>query len=174
MSDNTKAGLIDFSNLDADSEPVVKTNSNTPLDKLRKQNAAADEVERLITMCKNEEELLRLRNKIIDTDYGTMDKREMITTLDNYVLKKIDPIIKEAALLEKRQEESKNTWFGAVSIIVIGIIVSFFFPLALPIAIAIVVLGVIGNSGSAKKELASSENAAKIVAQYKSAGYPVE
>lgn len=174
MSDSTKGGLIDFSSLDADSELMMEPNRNASLDMLRKQNAAADEVEKLITMCKSEEELLQLRNKIIDTDYGTMDKKEMLTALDNYVLKKIEPMIQEAALLEKRREESKNIWFGAAFILVIGFGLSFFFSYAVPIAVALAVLGVIGNLGGGKKERESSENAAEIVAQYKNAGYPVE
>jgi len=174
MSDNTNNGLIDFSNFASDTEETVETNTNSSLDKLRRQNAAADEVENLIAVCKNEDELLRLRNKIIDTDYGPIDKKEMLAALDAHVLKKIEPIIKEASLLEKRQEDKKNIKLGVITFVVLGIVLFFFFPLALPICIGLAVLGAIGNAGSSKKEIESSENAARIVSQYRSAGYPVD
>ena len=75
MSENANKGLIDFSNIALDTEETVEKNSNSSLDKLRRQNVAMDEVENLIAMCKNEDELLRLRNKIIYTEYGSIDKK---------------------------------------------------------------------------------------------------
>lgn len=174
MTDKINNGLIDFDNLVPSSNQTPEITPELSLDKLRSQNAAADEAEKLIAMCKNENELLELRNKIIDTDFTTVNKKELLLALDHYVIQKIAPIIQEASLFNKRKQDKKDAFLGAIGIIVVGIIVAFFWPIALPISIILSALGLVGNFMSNKEESQSSEAAMGIVEKYRKAGYPID
>lgn len=164
-------GLIDFENLASiQSQPVAGL--NPALEKLRVQNAVAEEFARLTEGCKNEEDFLSLRSKVIHTDYTNFNKEILLEEVDKYVAEKMAPIVQEASLLGKRKEDMKNAYLGAVGIVVIGGVLTIFFPLAFPIAVALAVLGLIGNIKDGRQNCRSSKEALARIEKYKKAGYP--
>ena len=162
-------GLMAFEEFIDNAEPA----KNSSLERLKKQNAAKDELERLIRLCQTENDLLRLRGQIISTNYEDIDQNELLIGLDNYVNEQLASLIQEATQLEKRKEEKKNLWLGSVVFIVIGILLTGVFPLSLPIVIALVVIALIGNHSDSQK-YKDSEKAAETLEKFRAAGYPIK
>lgn len=98
----TNDGLLDFDHLASDQSKDSAVSNHLSMERLRKKNAAVKELERLILAAESDDNLLLLRNKVVETDYDDLDKEALLMELDNYVINKMAPIIKEASLLEEK------------------------------------------------------------------------
>lgn len=165
-------GLIDFEHFGS-TQSQQSAGLNPALEKLRSQNAVAEEFARLTGECKNEDDLLFLRNKISSTEYTNLNKDTLLEEVDKYVAEKLASATREAALLGKYKEDLKNAYLGAVGIVVIGMVLTIFFPIAFPIAVVIAILGLIGNMKDGRRNCQASEAALNKVEKFKKAGYPL-
>lgn len=174
MDDKTKEndGLLNFDHIASENSQTEMKPNESSLERLRKQNAIVEELEKLTMTCKKDEDLIILRKKVIETNYDNLNKRDLLDELDNYVIERIAPIIEEASSLEEMKQDLKNTYIGAVVIVIIGFFLSSHFSSAFFISIILAVMGIIGNFNG--KERKASENAVRIIEEFKKAGYPIK
>ena len=142
------------------------------VEKLRTKNAIVDQVEYLIKTCKNEKELLELRNKVIATEYSGLKKSDLLEELDKRVSERISSTIREASLLEERKSDVNSLKIGVVFFIVVGFFLSGRFRFALPIAVVLAIMGWFGSDD--RKEYQASVNAKKELQKYLDAGYQLK
>ena len=190
MSDNkNKTSLLNFENIPSgndtgkiDNDGVYAESSaasftetqdvSAALNRLRGQNAIKEELEYLTRTCKNEQELLNLRNRIIDKEYPNLNKRDLLIALDRYVSQQLSATIHEASLLNSRKKEVGSLKLGMVLMIVIGFFLTSIFVFSFPIAVVLAILGWCGSDD--RKNYKASVEASAIVQRYRNAGYQLE
>ena len=176
MSTNDK--IMSFEDIPVDKKEETPEKQDTRKDvlssveKLRTKNAIVDQVEYLIKTCKNEKELLELRNKVIATEYSGLKKSDLLEELDKRVSERISSTIREASLLDERKTELNNMKLGAVICVVIGFFLTGRFRFAFPIAIVIAVGAYIASD--ARKNYQASVNAKRELQKYLDAGYQLK
>ena len=173
-------GFIDFEHM-VDGVEEEKSNSmlsqGNPeeemlMEAVIKNNAKAT-AESLYKSAQNEEEKLLLREKVAYGSYPDDIKGRVLDILDEYVKEELKQEIVLAASIEKIKKEHSDLKLGAIAMVVIGFVVSVFFPLAWIIGI---ILAVIGYKSSKKESEAKMQNAMSAfekVEKYKSAGYRI-
>ena len=153
-------------------ETLHTEDMSNAINRLREQNAVKEELECLVKTCKNEQELLELRNKIIDREYENLKKGELLAALDDYVSNQISDTIQEAAALNDRKKEVNNLKLGVVVIVIAGFLLTGVFSYSFPIAIVLAIIGWFGADDRKKYE--DSVKAVAIVEKYKNAGYQLK
>ncbi len=169
MDDNGNLmGFMDFESFPGNTK---ESQTNKAVNKLRQQNAISDELNYLTKTCKNEQDLLTLRTKIIEKEYKDLNKGNLLTALDDYINEKLADTIKEASLLSERRKEKNNLVMGAILIVIVGFFLTDFFRYSFPIAVILAVLGWWGSDD--RKAYKASQDAMEILKKYESAGYQI-
>ncbi len=149
----------------APSAPSIKITQDT-------QSSAISQIEAMYTLCSTEQEYMGLRQRVLAGTYSDQDKAVMVSELDRLMSKRLhDELALEADLPAAKEEVSKLA-MGTVLIAVIGLVVTMFFPIALPIT-AVLVLCCIAGGGKDRKRKKQCVRAHKHLEQYRKLGYKI-
>lgn len=173
-----KGNFIDFESFDggATNIAVGTDNFSNEEDMLKaaiNKKSAFEEIDLLYKSAKNDEEKIAIRQKILQTSYPNDIKSGLLDILDETIKDELKQEIALANSLKEIEKDNSNLVPGVIAFVVIGFVVSIWFPIAWIIGIVLAVLGY----SSAKKENAEKlENARKAVEKvekYRSAGYHI-
>lgn len=168
--------FIDFENMTEDSKVEEKllnesSQENEMLREVITKNNAKAEAEMLYKTSKDENEKLLLRNSVIQGAYDNDVKIKILDLLDAYMREELKSEVNLANSLPEIKKQKSNLLLGAVAIVIIGFIVSIFFPFAWLIGIVLSVFGYISAKKEKEVEMQKATAALEKVERYRNAGY---
>ncbi len=114
-----------------------------------------------------------LRNQVVEGSYSNDMKLKILDLLDGYVKEELKEEITLADSIEEIKKEKSNLLLGAVGIVVIGIIVSVFFPIAWLIGIVLAMAGYVASKKDNDEKMKKAVSAIERVEKYRQAGYRI-
>ena len=149
----------------APAAPSIKITQDT-------QSSAISQIEAMYTLCSTEQEYMGLRQRVLSGTYSDQDKAVMVSELDRLMSKRLhDELALEADLPAAKEEVSKLA-MGTVLFVVIGLIVTMFFPIALLITAVLVLCCIVGGAKDRKRKK-QCVRAHKHLEQYRKLGYKI-
>lgn len=149
----------------APSAPSIKITQDT-------QSSAISQIEAMYTLCSTEQEYMGLRQRVLGGTCSDQDKAVMVSELDRLMGKRLhDELALEADLPAAKEEVSKLA-MGTVLFVVIGLIVTMFFPIALLITAVLVLCCIVGGAKDRRRKK-QCVRAHKHLEQYRKLGYKI-
>lgn len=133
------------------------------------------QIQDMFQLCGSEDDFLNLREQILAMDISDHEKASLLEALDVATRQRLSNVLEKAQAYEEAQASPRSTITGAICLVIIGALCSYFFSVRWLIIVgaAIAVLGVISNfaerSNSSKNK--ENEQAAALIAAYRQKGY---
>ena len=150
-----KSNFIDFENIpgNSDTAGAIATSEDSSkeeemLKEVINKNNAKTQAGLIYKSAQDESEKLMLRNQVVEGSYSNDMKLKILDLLDGYVKEELKEEITLADSIEEIKKEKSNLLLGAVGIVVIGIIVSVFFPIAWLIGIVLAMAGYVASKNA--------------------------
>lgn len=175
-----KSNFIDFENIpgNSDTAGAIATSEDSSkeeemLKEVINKNNAKTQAGLIYKSAQDESEKLMLRNQVVEGSYSNDMKLKILDLLDGYVKEELKEEITLADSIEEIKKEKSNLLLGAVGIVVIGIIVSVFFPLAWLIGIVLAIAGYVASKKDNDEKMKKAVSAIERVEKYRQAGYRI-
>ena len=171
-----KSNFIDFENIpgNSDTAGAIATSEDSSkeeemLKEVINKNNAKTQAGLIYKSAQDESEKLMLRNQVVEGSYSNDMKLKILDLLDGYLKEEITL----ADSIEEIKKEKSNLLLGAVGIVVIGIIVSVFFPIAWLIGIVLAIAGYVASKKDNDEKMKKAVSAIERVEKYRQAGYRI-
>ena len=161
-----------------------RTGSETPLRQVRRENRAQEleaktratgavqTIRDMFQLCSSEQDYLMLRPKIMKMEITDSEKARLLEALDAATKERLKDVMKKAKDYEENQQSPLYLLVGCAVIIGVGLLIN---PIVGMIAIALSVIGVIGNMSERNntKKIEENKAAAELIKQYRDLGYKI-
>lgn len=174
-----KSNFIDFENIEEIANETVATGvtdfskEEEMLKAVISKNSAKTEAELLYKSAKDENEKLMLRQTVVQASYPDEVKVTILDALDEYIRAELTQEIALANSIEEIQKDNSTLIPGVIGMVIIGFVVSIFFPIAWVIGILLAVVGYFSAKKENKEKMQSAMIALEKVEKYRKAGYRV-
>lgn len=170
--------FIDFESFDGGATNVAEGTDNffdeeNMLKAAINKKSAFEEIGLLYKSAKNDDEKIEIRQKILQTSYPNDIKSELLDSLDETIKDELNQEIALANSLREIEKDNSSSLVGFVGIVVIGFVVSIWFPIAWIIGIVLAVLGYFSSKKENAEKLKNARKAVEKVEKYRSAGYRI-
>lgn len=159
-----------------DERPTVITQTPTAVPSINITESIQDQaiikLESMFTLCSKEDDFLSLRQRILSGNDSETDKAAMVVELDRLMRDRLKDALELEANLPAAKKEVSNLTGGCIFILILGIVIAFFFPIAFPIAAVLAIIAYIGG-GKDRKRKKECIKAQKRLNQYRKQGYKI-
>lgn len=176
MGENSN--FVDFESFDGQENQAVKiiddfSSEENMLKTAISKKSAIDEMELLYKSAKDEEEKIAIRQIVLQNSYSDDVKLAMLDILDEYIREELKQEIALANSLGEIKKDNGNLKLGAITLVVIGFVVSIWFPVAWIIGIVLAVVGYISSQKENAVKLENAKMAFEKVEKYRKAGWRI-
>lgn len=175
-----KNSFIDFESMIDSAERANVINLSTDSSKEEEllkmeitNHSAKAEAELLFKSAQDENEKLLLRNNVVQGSYSDNVKVKILDLLDEYIKTELKEEIILSDSIEEIKKDKSNLLPGVVVMVVIGFIVSVFFPIAWIIGIVLAVAGYISSKKDYEAKMQKALIALEKVEKFRKAGYRI-